>query len=67
MPLNTVLKPLEEAERRGLITRDHERVVPTARGRRFLNDLLQIFLPDREANGEIRKKKGPGRVLLPRA
>ena len=67
VPLNTVLKPLEEAERRGLIARDHERVVPTARGRRFLNDLLQIFLPDREANGEIRKKKGPGRVLLPRA
>jgi oxygen-independent coproporphyrinogen-3 oxidase len=45
VPLTTVLKPLEEAERRGLIERDHQRVTPTAQGRRFLNDLLQIFLP----------------------
>jgi oxygen-independent coproporphyrinogen-3 oxidase len=28
------------------VERDHERVVPTARGRRYLNDLLQIFLPE---------------------
>jgi oxygen-independent coproporphyrinogen-3 oxidase len=35
---------LDEAERRGLIGRDHERIVPTRLGRRFLNDLLQIFL-----------------------
>jgi coproporphyrinogen III oxidase-like Fe-S oxidoreductase len=40
-----VLKKLDEAERRGLIVRDHERVTPTELGRRFLNDLLQIFLP----------------------
>ena len=45
VPLTTVLKQLEEAERRGLIERDHQRVTPTAQGRRFLNDLLQIFLP----------------------
>ena len=67
VPLNAVLSELDEAERRGLIVRDHQRIAPTPLGRRFLNDLLQIFLPDREANGEIRKKKGPGRVLLPRA
>jgi putative oxygen-independent coproporphyrinogen III oxidase len=47
VPLTAVLHGLQEAERRGLIERDHERVVPTALGRRFLNDLLQIFLgPD---------------------
>jgi oxygen-independent coproporphyrinogen-3 oxidase len=47
VPLTAVLPGLEEAERRGLIERDHERVVPTALGQRFLNDLLQIFLgPD---------------------
>lgn len=45
MPLVSALKGLDEAERRGLIVRDHARVVPTELGRRFLNDLLQIFLP----------------------
>jgi len=45
IPLIAALKGLDEAERRGLVERDHERVVPTALGRRFLNELLQIFLP----------------------
>ncbi|MGZ8262964.1 MAG: radical SAM family heme chaperone HemW [Burkholderiales bacterium] len=45
LPLTVVLPALNEAERKGLIARDHERVMPTALGRRFLNDLLQIFLP----------------------
>jgi oxygen-independent coproporphyrinogen-3 oxidase len=40
-------KPLREAERRGLIVRSHERIAPSALGRRFLNDLLQLFLPVR--------------------
>jgi oxygen-independent coproporphyrinogen-3 oxidase len=38
-------KPLREAEGRGLLARDHQRIRPTALGRRFLNDLLQLFLP----------------------
>jgi putative oxygen-independent coproporphyrinogen III oxidase len=38
-------KPLREAEARGLIVRDHERIAPSPLGRRFLNDLLQLFLP----------------------
>ena len=38
-------KPLALAEARGLIVRDHERIRPTERGQRFLNDLLQLFLP----------------------
>ena len=45
MPLTSVLAQLDSAEQRGFIVRDHERVTPTALGRRFLNDLLQIFLP----------------------
>jgi oxygen-independent coproporphyrinogen-3 oxidase len=45
LPLVTVLRGLDAAEGRGFIVRDHERVVPTALGRRFLNDALQIFLP----------------------
>ena len=44
LPLTAVLSGLDDAERRGLIERDHERIAPTALGRRFLNDLLQIFL-----------------------
>ena len=45
--LTTVLRELGEAERRGLIERDHARITPTPLGRRFLNDLLQIFLRER--------------------
>ena len=40
-----VLKQLDRAEALGLIERDHERVAPTLRGQRFLNELLQLFLP----------------------
>ena len=49
VPLNAVLTELEQAERHGLITRDHRRITPTPLGRRFLNDLLQIFLPETTA------------------
>jgi len=40
-------KALALAEARGLIVRSHERITPSALGRRFLNDLLQLFLPVR--------------------
>ena len=46
LPLVSVLPALNEAEGRGLIERDHERIAPTPLGRRFLNDVLQIFLPE---------------------
>ena len=45
LALTTVLPLLEAAERDGLIERDHVEVRPSLRGRRFLNDLLQRFLP----------------------
>jgi len=44
LPLTTVERPLREAEARGLIERTHERIKPTPRGRRYLNDLLTLFL-----------------------
>jgi oxygen-independent coproporphyrinogen-3 oxidase len=47
VPLHVLRKPLDVAERSGLIEQDHARVRPTLRGQRFLNDLLQIFLGDR--------------------
>jgi putative oxygen-independent coproporphyrinogen III oxidase len=46
VPLSRVLKPLAAAEQRGLIARDHQRITPTLTGRRFLNELLQLFLPE---------------------
>ena len=45
LPVSAIERPLQEAVGRGLITRDHIRIAPTLRGRRFLNDLLQLFLP----------------------
>ena len=45
LPITAVDAQLDEAERRGLLTRDHRQVRPTMLGQRFLNDLQQIFLP----------------------
>ena len=45
LPISAVEQPLQEALQRGLITRDHVRIAPTKHGQRFLNDLLQLFLP----------------------
>ena len=44
LPLLNIRRELEEAERRGLLTRDHQRIAPTQMGQRFLNDLLEMFL-----------------------
>jgi len=44
LPLLNIRRELDEAERRGLLARDHQRIAPTQLGQRFLNDLLGIFL-----------------------
>ena len=46
LPITAVQKQLDEAEQRGLLVHDRHRIKPTVLGRRFLNDLLQIFLPE---------------------
>ena len=46
LALQTVESALDKAEAKGLIHRDHLKIAPTELGRRFLNDLQQIFLPD---------------------
>ncbi|MCE2872049.1 MAG: radical SAM family heme chaperone HemW [Oxalobacteraceae bacterium] len=46
LPLQTVEAALNKAEAKGLLYRDHLKIAPTGLGRRFLNDLQQIFLPD---------------------
>ncbi|MFZ6766983.1 radical SAM family heme chaperone HemW [Undibacterium sp. Di26W] len=44
MLLNTIESELLEAEKKGLLYRDHQTISPTALGKLFLNDLQQIFL-----------------------
>ncbi|HET9042856.1 MAG TPA: radical SAM family heme chaperone HemW [Burkholderiales bacterium] len=46
LPIVVAERALAQAESRGLLERDHERVRPTALGRRYLNDLLGLFLPE---------------------
>ena len=47
LSITGVQQQLNEAEQRGLIIRSHSHMAPTLTGKRFLNDLLQIFLPEK--------------------
>jgi oxygen-independent coproporphyrinogen-3 oxidase len=49
LPIHLIQSSLEAVEKKGLVERDWKRIRPTERGRRFLNDLLEGFLPDRRA------------------
>lgn len=44
LAMSAIEPALIEAEKRGLITRDTERIAPTQRGQDFLNDLQALFL-----------------------
>src|SRR3954469_4124276 len=44
LPLCAIEAGLQEAEKKGLLERDWQRIRPSARGRLFLNDLLELFL-----------------------
>lgn len=46
LALSAIQKQLEVAEQQKLITWTHDRIQPTCRGRRYLNDLLGIFMSD---------------------
>ncbi|WP_300615547.1 radical SAM family heme chaperone HemW [Dokdonella sp.] len=46
--LADIATPLSIARRRGWLTDDPARLQPSADGRRFLNDLIQVFLKDGE-------------------
>jgi putative oxygen-independent coproporphyrinogen III oxidase len=46
LPLSAILQPLAQAEAKGLVVRDWQRVQPTERGFDFLSDLQALFLPD---------------------
>ena len=45
LAISAIQRPLEEAERLGLLARDLRRVWPTERGFDFLSDLQELFLP----------------------
>jgi oxygen-independent coproporphyrinogen-3 oxidase len=45
LPATTIDAALRAAESKALIERTEKRIRPTERGRRFLNDLLGLFLP----------------------
>jgi oxygen-independent coproporphyrinogen-3 oxidase len=44
LPLSALEAGLQEAEKKGLLERDWQRIRPSARGRLFLNELLELFL-----------------------
>ena len=46
LPISNILGELELAESRGLIERNATWIRPTETGKRYLNDLLQIFIRD---------------------
>lgn len=45
VPLASIKKPLAEAEEKGLLSHSIERIQPTALGKRYLNSLIELFLP----------------------
>jgi oxygen-independent coproporphyrinogen-3 oxidase len=45
LPITAIAAELDRAEAAGLLERDHQHIRPTAKGQRFLNDLLEPFLP----------------------
>jgi oxygen-independent coproporphyrinogen-3 oxidase len=46
LPLLSIRRELEQAEKKGLLMRELQRIAPTLQGQRFLNDLLEIFICD---------------------
>ena len=48
LPITVIDRQLNEAEGAGLLERDHATIRPTQKGQRFLNDLLEPFLPARD-------------------
>ena len=45
LPVTAITAELDRAQKDGLVERTHAHVRPTPRGRRFLNELMQRFLP----------------------
>jgi len=48
LPPSLIEAGIKAAEEKGLVERGAQRIRPTERGRRFLNDLVELFLPAKE-------------------
>ena len=46
IPISTIEKALQQAEEKEWITWDLKRIQPTDTGRQYLNNLLELFMPD---------------------
>lgn len=46
LPISTIEKPLKQAEDKGWISWELKRIKPTDTGRQYLNNLLELFMPD---------------------
>lgn len=57
LPLLVIEPQLQQAEKQGLIERDWQCIRPTARGRLFLNELLEIFLSESTPVQAARRRK----------
>jgi putative oxygen-independent coproporphyrinogen III oxidase len=62
LSIASIEEPLQRAEKAGMLERDWKRVRPTARGQRFLNELLALFLGG-ETPGPAPDALGGGRVI----
>jgi len=60
LPISVVQQQLDDAERKGLLERDWQRLRPSERGRLFLNDLLALFVGgESEGRGSRVRVSGP--------
>jgi putative oxygen-independent coproporphyrinogen III oxidase len=65
LPVTTILKEIEDAEQRGLLTRDFKVLKPTERGRLFLNELMALFVGERSTDrGSGVRVSGPATRTL---
>ena len=46
LPISHIDKALQKAEQQELVTWDIHRICPTEKGQRYLNSLIELFLPD---------------------
>ena len=46
LPISHIDKALKKAEQQGLVIWDIHRICPTGKGQRFLNSLIELFLPE---------------------
>ena len=53
LPISAIEAPLDRAQALGLVERDAFRISPTLRGRRFLNDLLGLFLREADSSRKV--------------